>query len=124
MNYPVGDFFIQVKNAALAHKKTLSLRKTKLIKAVADTLQKEGYLNQVKEEEGLLDIALTYKHKEPVIMNITVVSKPGLRIYASVDELAKRRTPSILVLSTSKGVMSSKEALKNRVGGEVLAEIL
>jgi small subunit ribosomal protein S8 len=124
MNYPVGDFLIQIKNAALAHKKSLQIRKTRLVEAVATTLQKEGFVRDVKNVEGQLEMSLVYKHKEPVIMNLHLISRPGLRVYANVDELGKRRGPTLLILSTSKGVMSSKEAIKERVGGEVIAEIL
>lgn len=124
VNYPVGDFLIQIKNAARAKRKVVSVRSTKLIKAVADTLVKAGYLNESKINEGQLDAVLTYRKKAPVLLNITLVSKPGLRIYMNAAELEKRRAPSILVISTPKGVMSSKDALKNRVGGEVIAEVL
>lgn len=124
MNYPVGDFLIQIKNAARAKRKTVSVRSTKLIKAVAETLVKEGLLDDAKITEGKLDAVLTYRKKSPVLLNVTLVSKPGLRIYTNASELEKRRAPSFLVISTPKGVMSSKEALKRRVGGEVIAEIL
>ncbi len=123
-NYPVGDFLIRIKNAALAKRKSVNVPTTKLIKAVAETLEKEGFLSQVKVTDGELSAMLTYQKKEPVVMNVKLVSKPGLRIYADVDELEGRRKPSILVISTPKGVMSSKEAVKKRVGGEVIAEVL
>ncbi|SRR5258706_15070208 len=123
-NYPVGDFLIRIKNAALAKRKIVSVPETKLIKAVAETLAKEGFLPDVKVTDRELTAQLTYQKKEPVVMNVTLVSTPGLRIYADVDELERRRKPSILVISTPKGVMSSKEAVKKRVGGEVIAEIL
>lgn len=123
-NYPVGDFLIRIKNAALAKRKTVIVPTTKLIKAVAETLEKEGFLSDVKVLDRELTAQLTYQKKAPVVMNVTLVSKPGLRIYADVDELERRRKPSILVISTPKGVMSSKEAVKKRVGGEVIAEVL
>lgn len=124
MNYPVGDFLIQVKNAARAKRKIVSVRSTKLIKAVADTLVKEGLLEDAKVTDGQLDASLTFRRKAPVLLDVTLVSKPGLRIYMNTSDLEKRRAPSILVISTPQGVMSSKEALKKRVGGEVIAEVL
>jgi small subunit ribosomal protein S8 len=124
MNYPVGDFLIQVKNAALARRKSLELKNTKLIFAVAKTLEKEGYVSEVAEKDGMLSMRLVYAKRVPVLMNIQLVSKPGLRIYIDADHLEKRRKPSILIVSTSKGVMSSKEAAKKRAGGEVIAEVL
>lgn len=124
MNYPVGDFLIQIKNAALAKRKSVTLSSTKLIKAVADSMVTSGFLHDVDVKDGMLTVGLVYRQKQPVVMNIMLVSKPGLRIYMNVDQLEKRKKPSILILSTPKGVMSSKKALKERVGGEVIAEIL
>ncbi len=124
INYPVGDFLIRLKNARMAKLKTVSVPSTKLMKATADALEASGFLRDVTLADGTLEVNLVYKKKEPVIMDVKLVSKPGLRIYMNVDQLEKRRKPSILILSTPKGVMSSKKALKERVGGEVIAEIL
>jgi len=124
INYPVGDFLIRLKNARMAKLKTVSVQSTKLVKATADALLAAGFLRDVTLTDGVLEVGLVYKKKEPVIMDVTLVSKPGLRIYMNVDQLEKRRKPSILILSTPKGVMSSKKALKERAGGEVIAEIL
>jgi small subunit ribosomal protein S8 len=124
INYPVGDFLIRLKNARMAKLKVVTVPSTKLIKATADALAAAGFLRDVTLTDGVLEVGLIYKKKEPVIMDVKLVSKPGLRIYMNVDELEKRRKPSILVLSTPKGVMSSKKALKERVGGEVIAEVL
>lgn len=123
-NYPVGDFLIQIKNAVLVNNRQLSVRKTKLIKAVANTLKKEGYLDNVKEEEGRIDVRLSYKKKEPVILDLKLISKPGLRVYKSYDELEKLKGPSIMILTTAQGVISHKDAIKKHVGGEVIVEIL
>ena len=64
------------------------------------------------------------KKELKVLLDLKLVSTPGLRIYMGVEELEKIRKPSILILSTSKGVMSSREALKVRLGGEVIVEVL
>jgi small subunit ribosomal protein S8 len=124
INYPVGDFLIRLKNARMARLKSVTVPSTKLIKATADALAASGFLRDVALTDGTLEVGLVYRKKEPVIMDVTLVSKPGLRIYMNVDQLEKRRKPSILILSTPKGVMSSKKALKERVGGEVIAEVL
>lgn len=123
VNYPVGDFLIRIKNIVIAGRREFEVDKTKLVKAVADALKKEGLLEEVKVKKGKLLVRISYYRKEPAIIDLKLVSKPGLRIYSGVDELAKRRRASILILSTPKGVMSSKEALKKGVGGEVIAEI-
>ena len=122
-NYPIGDFLIQIKNAALARNKTVEVRSTKLIHAVAKALKKEKYLNEVSLKDGLLTVSLTYVHKEPVLLDLKLISRPGLRTYMSVDELEAYRGPEILIVSTSQGVMSHKDAVKSRVGGEVVVRV-
>lgn len=123
MNYPIGDFLIQIKNAALARKQEVVIVNTKLIQAVADVLKDLGYLDRVKEDEGKLSVKLTYHRKKPLISLVRLISKPGLRIYSGVDDLEKERGPSVFIISTPRGVMSSREAIKKRLGGEVIAEI-
>lgn len=124
INYPIGDFLIRIKNASLAGRKTVDFPATKFTVSVAKSLVKEGYLDDVQVDKGVLKTSLSYRKKEPVITGIKLVSKPGLRIYIKVEDLEKWKSPSILILSTPKGVMSSREAIKKRFGGEVIAEIL
>ena len=123
-NYPVGDFLIRFKNASLARHKQLEVNSNKKIKAVADVLEKEGYITEVKEEKGKIFLKIVYRKKEPILTQIKLVSKPGIRIYKSADELGKVKGPSKFIVSTPKGVMSSSDAIKKRLGGEVIAEIL
>ena len=124
VNYSVGDFLIQIKNAVLAGNREITVRKTKLILSVAKKLKKENFLNEVTEKDGKLNIRLSYFKKSPVIMDLKLISKPGLRIYMSVDELENLKGPQTRFLSTPKGILTAKEAIKKRVGGEVLVEIL
>ena len=124
MNYPVGDFLIQIKNAALARKQEVDVSCTKLIRSVADEMKKMGYLDSVEEKDGRIIVKLTFHKKAPLISKVRLVSKPGLRIYVGVDDLDKERGPSVFIVSTPKGVMSSREAIKKRLGGEVIAEVL
>lgn len=123
VNYPVGDFLIRLKNAAFAKRKDVVVPSTKLIKAVAEVLVKEGYLDKVTADNGNLIATLKYKAKEPVLMNLKLKSKLGLRVYMNVDELKAVRGSYILILSTPLGVMSSREAIKRNAGGEVIAEV-
>jgi len=123
VNYPVGDFLIRIKNATLAGKREFELPKTKMIKAVAQVLKKEGFLESCLEKKGNLLIKLAYKKKKPVIFGLKLISRPGLRIYIRADELAQKKGMSVFILSTCKGVVSSREALKLRVGGELIAEL-
>lgn len=124
VNYPVGDFLIQIKNANLVGKREVSVGKTKLIKDLAKAMKRENFLEEVKEKDGEIRVRIAYRKKRPLLLGIKLVSKPGLRIYMGVDEIADFKGPSVFFVSTSKGVLSSKEAIKKRVGGEVIAEVL
>ena len=124
INYPIGDFLVRIKNAVLARNREVVVEKTKLIVAVAKVLKKSGYLSDFQERKGEVIVRLAYRKKEPVILDMKLVSKPGLRVYKNVDELEKKRGPSTYIISTSKGILTSNEAIKKRVGGEVIVEII
>lgn len=123
-NYPVGDFLIRIKNASMARKKLVEFPAIRFVVAIAKSLVREGYLDEMKEENGVLSVSLSFKKKEPLISDIKLVSKPGLRIYKKCEDLEAKRGPSIFIVSTPEGVVSSKEAIKKRLGGEVIAEVL
>ena len=123
-NYPVGDFLIRIKNASLANRKEVEVFGSNFINGVAKTLKEEGFLDTVEKKNKKIKVTLAYSHKKPVIMDIKLISKPGLRIYKSVDELEKIKRPTIFLVSTPKGILSSKKAIKQRISGEILAEIL
>lgn len=122
-NYSVGDFLIRVKNVAMAKNKEVTIKPNKEILAVAEALKKMGFVDEIKKEKDSITVALTFKDKKPRLMDLKLISKPGLRIYMGVDELEKKKSPSVFLVSTPKGMMSSLKAIKDRVGGEVLAEI-
>lgn len=123
-NYPVGDFLVSLKNAAQAGQKVVELDGAKFLKSVALALKEAGYLDSVEVEDGKLKSSLAYRKKEPLLMDIKLVSKPGLRIYMGADDLAEKKGPFSFIVSTSKGVMMSDDAVKKRLGGEVLAKVL
>ena len=124
INYPVGDFLIRVKNASLARRKTVDFPANKFVAAVAECLVKERYLDDAQTDQGVLRVSLSYRKKEPMITAVKLVSKPGLRVYMKVEDLVKIKSPSILILSTPDGIMSSREAIKKKLGGEVIVKIL
>jgi len=123
-NYHIGDFLIQIKNAAMGKNHEVALVATRQEKAVAETLKKAGYLQDFSEKDGVLAVRLAYRDKEPVLSGLKLVSKPGKRVYMKVGEIGKKKGPSTLLISTAKGIMTSKEAIKLGVGGEVIAEII
>lgn len=122
-NYSIGDFLIRIKNAALAGKKEITIPATKTGLAMAQVLKKLGYLNEVSREKNIIAVSLTFKRKKPLLMGLKLISKPGLRVYMGISEIEKRKKPSTLILSTPKGILSSLEAKKERVGGEIIAEV-
>lgn len=124
VNYPVGNFLIKIKNAVMAKKHSVDFSSTKLVLAVANTLVKEGYLDEVQKVEGKLTARITFRKKEPLLMNIHLISKPGMRVYMNVENLKEHKSPSKFIISTSKGVMIERDAVKKNLGGEVIAEIL
>ncbi len=125
INYPVGDFLIRLKNAVLAKGKFVEYRNTKQIREIANCLFRLGFLDKIEEnkEKGTVSVYLKYAHKLPVISDIKLISKPGLRVYWDLKTLERYKKPQVLIISTPKGILSSKEALKERVGGEIIASV-
>ena len=123
VNYPVGDFLIRIKNAALAGRYEIVIKRTRLVEDVAKVLKSEGFVTSIENKDDELTITLSKFSKSPMLLGLKLISRPGLRKYYNVDRLMKLRGPEVYILSTPKGVMSSREAKKKVVGGEVIAKI-
>ena len=123
-NYHIADFLIRLKNASMANIKELTMTTTNLITAVAKALKDEKFLNEVSIKDGKITVKLAIYMKRPVLTNVTIVSRPGLRIYMNVDDIEAIKSPDVYILSTPKGVMSGKQAIKARTGGEVIAKVI
>ncbi len=128
MNYHVSDFLIRIKNASYAHRKEVYMPYSKLSEAIAKVLVKEGFLAEVKAEtveaKKQLLVSLRYVNRRPVVEGVKIISKPSLRTYATNKKISAAHNGSMVsVLSTSKGVMSGREANKKGVGGELLFQI-
>lgn len=115
---------ISLKNASMAGNKEVKVDVSNKIFAIAEALKKSEFLDSVKKEKDGLVVTLAFRNKKPLLMDVKLVSKPGLRVYMKVDEIEAKRGPSTLLITTPKGVITSKEAIKLRTGGEVIAEIL
>lgn len=124
-NYPIGDYLIQIKNAALANRREVAVPASKFIENVAKCLKRMGILEAVEVKDKKVISTLAVHRKAPVLMDLKLVSVPGLRKYMSIEGMRsrKRKNASSLVLSTPQGILSSSEAIKKNVGGEVIAEI-
>lgn len=126
MSDPIADMLTRIRNGQAAGKSTVRMPASKQKAAVAQVLKDEGYILDfgAAEIDGkpALEITLKYFQGEPVIDYIKRVSRPGLRIYKSRDELPKVRGGlGIAIVSTSQGVMTDREARKQGHGGEVVA---
>lgn len=129
MNHSVSDFIIRIKNASMARRREVILPYSNINKAIGKVLQKEGFLDEVKEfKDGnrrMLSVIITYEKRIPVLSNVIVVSKPSLRVYKPSKSIysIERRGHHKVVLSTSQGIMSGYDAKKKGLGGEILFEI-
>ena len=135
MNHKVSDFIIRIKNASLAKRKKAIVPYCSINKALSHALIKEGYLESIrevelpKESEGsgkkVLEVVIKYERRDPVLTDVAIVSKPSLHVYASVSEIPeiRKRGKYTIILSTTKGIMTAKDAFKLGIGGEVLFKI-
>lgn len=125
----IADMLTRIRNASSAKHDTVDIPASNLKKSIAQILLDEGYVKgfTVVEDgkQGMIHMTLKYgPNKTPVITGLRRVSKPGLRIYTSVEEMPQViKGLGIAILSTSKGIMTDKKARKENVGGEVLAFI-
>jgi small subunit ribosomal protein S8 len=125
MTDPIADMLTRIRNAQMTEKATVVMPSSKVKIAIAKVLQDEGYIDGFKvageEAKPQLEIALRYYSGRPVIEKLERVSKPGLRIYKSKDEIPKVMNGlGIAIVSTSHGVMTDRKARATGVGGEVL----
>ena len=125
---PIADMLTRIRNANSARHDTVDVPASNMKKSIAQILLDEGYIKsyQIVDDgtQGVIHITLKYNGKDKVITGLRRVSKPGLRVYVGADELPRvLRGLGIAIVSTSKGVMTDKEARKANVGGEVLAYI-
>ena len=126
---PVADMLTRIRNANDAKHESVEVPASNMKKAIAQILVDEGYVKAFTVaddgKQGMIKITLKYgQNKAKVIQGIKRVSKPGLRVYASSEEMPKViRGMGIAIVSTSKGVMTDKAARRENVGGEVLAYV-
>jgi small subunit ribosomal protein S8 len=125
MSDPIADMLTRIRNAQMIEHATVLMPSSKVKLAIAKVLKDEGYIDAFKvtgeEQKPVLEIALRYYAGKPVIEKIERISKPGLRIYKSKDEIPRVMNGlGIAIVSTSRGVMTDRAARATGVGGEVL----
>ena len=127
MSDPIADMLTRIRNANSAKHPTVDVPASNMKKQIAQILVDEGYIKSFRviddDKQGVIRITLKYtENKSQVITGLRRVSKPGLRIYSNSKDMPKvMKGLGIAIVSTSKGIMTDREARKNNVGGEVLA---
>ena len=127
---PIADYLTRIRNAQMANHRIVEIPASNLKKRITEILYDKGYILKYKFEsdskQGVIKIALKYdaNTKLPIIQNLERISRPGLRSYKKPDEFKRIKNGlGISIVSTSKGVMTDKEAKAQNVGGEVLCYV-
>jgi small subunit ribosomal protein S8 len=129
MTDPLGDMLTRIRNGQRAHKSLINSPASKLRSNVLGVLKREGYIRDYSQRElrpGIseIEIQLKYHEGEPVIREISRVSKPGRRVYTKITDLQRVYNGlGIAILSTPRGVLSDNEARDQNVGGEILCQV-
>jgi len=127
MQDTLADMFTRIRNGQMAGKKEITLPSSKIKAAVAKVMQQEGYIESFEVEgadKPQLTIGLKYFEGQPVIETIRRVSRPGLRIYRSANDIPKFKDGlGVVIVSTNRGVLTDRAARKANVGGELICEI-
>lgn len=126
---PIGDMLTRIRNVLMRHQESVELPHSKMKEELAKLLVKEGYLEKTRnfKESGrpgkMLHLTLKYEEGESVVSEIRRVSKQGQRIYSTVKKLP-RKFRGITVVSTSRGLMTGRQARKEGLGGELVCEVV
>lgn len=125
---PIADLLTRIRNASMVGKNEVRVPSSKIKKVVAEQLKKSGYLAEVKEEagkpRGTLVVTIAKDGENPVFTELTRMSKPGRRMYSAASDIPRVKSGrGIVLVSTSKGVMTGSEAVKQKLGGELLLKV-
>ena len=129
MTDPIGDMLTRIRNGNIASHRTVDVPSSKIKNEIAQILREEGYISgcEAIKENGHENIRIALKYesgKKKTITGIKRISKPGLRVYATKDDLPRVLGGfGIAILSTSKGIMTNKKAAREKVGGEVICYV-
>jgi small subunit ribosomal protein S8 len=122
----IGNVLTKIRNAQMARHESVEVPYSNLTWSLVNILQKEGFIKEVekkgRKENRLIEINLKYNAEEPAIQSLNRISKPSKRIYAKYAEIYPRKG-RVAILSTPKGLLTDREARKNKIGGEVICEI-
>ncbi len=129
MTDPISDMLTRIRNGLQVKKKVVECPSSSLKMAILGVLKKEGYIRDFKKvsediKKPVVEIELKYYEGMPSIREITRISKPGMRVYSSVDDIPSvRNSMGVSIVSTSKGVMTNNAAKEANLGGEILCKV-
>lgn len=129
MTDPVADMLTRIRNANMVRHESVELPASRVKREIAEILKREGFIRDAEyiedNKQGIIRVFLKYGvNNQKVLTGLKRISKPGLRVYAKASEIPRvLRGLGVAILSTSKGIMTDKEARQNKVGGEVIAYI-
>lgn len=128
-NDPIADMLTRIRNALMVRHESVTIPSSTIKKSIADILLAEGYINgyNIEENDGKANIVIDLKYSDKrhsVISGLKRISKPGLRVYAGVEELPKVLNGlGIAIVSTNKGLMTDEQARQANLGGEIIAYV-
>lgn len=129
MTDPIADMLTRIRNAIQVRHEVVEMPASNIKKEMLELLKREGYVNDVEyiedNKQGVLRVFLKYnRNNESVVKGLRKISKPGLRVYAKANEVPKVLSGlGIAIISTSKGILTDREARQQQVGGEVIAYV-
>lgn len=127
MTDPIADMLTRIRNASMVHKKEVSIPFSKVKQAIAEILEKEGYISKVevtKTKPVFIVVNLKYNGRESAISHLERLSTPGHRKYVKKEKIEKVLNGlGVAILSTPKGILTGEQAVKENVGGELLCEV-
>lgn len=124
INDSISDFFTRIRNASLVRLKKVSVPYNRTNKSLVNILLRHGFIEDFKVTSSQLFLFLKYKNNEPIILNLKRISKPGCRLYVNATNLPQVfGRLGVIILSTSKGILSDREASHYKIGGEIIGFI-
>lgn len=121
---PISDMLTRIRNAYAIGKDSTTMQSSKMKEAVLSILKENGYIEDFKNDGKNINVTLKYENENPVVTKLERVSKPGRRMYVKKDEIPLVLSgQGIAIISTSKGVVTGKEAKKQELGGELIAKV-
>lgn len=120
---PIADFLVSLRNSSLRGKGNVITPFSKLKISILRILKAEGFIDDYILQEDKIIIKLKYYDREPAIRNVKRVSKPSWRIYVGKDQMPEEEGNRVWIVSTSEGIMNSKECNKNGIGGELICYV-